>query len=95
MSFWYIEMPYAIMSIPKLTLPEIVETPTISNDMVWLLGVNSTLNKLAVKLELSWHVFKEEDLSSCSAEAYWAKERMEVMAITGDSSERNMMVIVY
>jgi hypothetical protein len=44
---------------------------------------------------LPWHVLREEDLSSFSAEAYWAKERMEVMAIIGDSSERRMMVIVY
>ena len=84
-----------MMSIPKLTLPEIDETPTISNVTVLLSGVNSTLNKLAVKLELSWHVFKEEDLSSLSAEAYSAKERMEMMAIIGDSSERCMMAIVY
>ena len=47
-----------------------------------------------MKLELSWHVFKDEDLSSFSAEAYRAKERMEVMNIIGDSSERRMMAIV-
>lgn len=83
-----------MISIPKLTLPETDETPTISNDTVLLLGVKTTLNKLAVKLELSWHVFREEDLSSLSAEAYWVRERMEVIAIIGDSSERRMMAIV-
>lgn len=95
MDFWYIEMPYAMILIPKLTLPETDETPTISNDTVWLSGVKTTLNKLAVKLELPWHVLREEDLSNFSAEACWAKERMEVMAIIGDSSERRMMVTVY
>jgi hypothetical protein len=84
-----------MISIPKLTLPETDETPTISNDTVWLSGVKTTLNKLAVKLELSWQVLREEDLSSFSAEAYWAKERMDMMAITGDSSERRMMAIIF
>jgi hypothetical protein len=56
-----------------------------------LSGVRTTLNKLAVKLELSWHVLRDEDFRSFSAEAYWTRENMETRAIIGDSNMRRMM----
>lgn len=37
------------------------ETPTTSNAMVLLSGVKMTLNKVAVKLELSWQGLRDFD----------------------------------
>lgn len=41
--------------------PAIVETPTMSKASDRLLGVKTTLKRVAEKLELDWQGFREED----------------------------------
>lgn len=53
--------PYAITCNSAVTLPWIDETPTTSNASVLLSGVKTTLNSVAVKLELSWQGFRDLD----------------------------------
>lgn len=48
-------------SISAVTLPAIDETPTTSNAKVLLSGVKMTLNRVAVKLELSWQGLRDFD----------------------------------
>lgn len=75
-----------------MTLPEIDETPTTSKVTVKFLGVNTTLNKLAVKLELSWHVFKDFDSISWMAETPESVESSERVKMKGESSMEDRMI---
>lgn len=47
----------------------------MSMDIDLLSGVNTTLKRLAVKLELSWHGFSELDSMSRMADASGEKEQ--------------------
>ena len=51
-----------------VTFPEIEDTPTTSKANVRLSGVKMTLNRVAVKFELSWHGFRDLDSISRIAE---------------------------
>jgi hypothetical protein len=86
--------PYAVTSIPNETLPWIEDTPTISNVIVLLLGVKTTLNKLAVKLELSWQVLRDFDSINLMAETPDRREEKESKVTTGDNIESLMMAVV-
>ncbi len=61
---WY---PYAEIWTSKMTLPSMEETADMSTATEPLLGVKTTLNRLAVKPEFSWHVLRELDLRTCSS----------------------------
>lgn len=63
--------------------------------IVLLLGVKTTLNKLAVKLELSWQVLRDFDSINLMAETPESKEDKERRVVTGDNIENLMMVVVY
>lgn len=63
--------------------------------MVLLLGVKTTLNKLAVKLELSWQVFRDFDSINLMAETPERREDKERRVKMGDNIENLMMEIVY
>jgi hypothetical protein len=54
-------------------------------------GVKTTLNKLAVKLELSWHVLRDEVSISCSAETPEKRARTAVKTIHGESIKKCMI----
>lgn len=62
------------MATSKTTLPSTEEVATMSTEAVLLFGVYTTLNKLAVKLESSWQVFNEFDVSMGSAAAKAERE---------------------
>jgi len=64
--------------------------------MVLLSGVKTTLNKLAVKLELSWQVLRDLDSINRMAEAPESRERKDVTKTKGESNnEDRMMADVY
>ncbi len=84
--------PYAVTSIPKVTLPWMEETPTTSKVSVKLLGVKTTLKRLAVKLELSWHVLRDFDSINRVAEAPERMERRDVSKTRGESNIENCMM---
>ena len=82
-------------SIPNDTLPWIEDTPTTSKVIVLLLGVKTTLNKLAVKLEFCWHALREFDSINRTAEAPERRERSVVKKTNGESNiEDRMMAFV-
>ena len=54
-------------------------------------GVKTTSNKLAVKLELSWHALSDFDSINRMADALDRKERREVKKTKGENSEDLMM----
>jgi hypothetical protein len=62
--------------------------------MVLLFGVKTTLNKLAVKLELSWQAFRELDSISLMACVPERRERSEKKKMRGENVE-DLMVAVY
>src|SRR6187551_2516089 len=72
----------------KMTLPWTDETATMSTLAVLLFGVKTTLNRLAVKLEFSWHVFNDLDWRMGSAATRLARL---ARAASGDSRENLMM----
>jgi hypothetical protein len=69
------------------------ETPTISKVRVRLLGVNTTLKRLAVKLELSWHVLRDFDSINRVPETPGRRDRKDVTKTRGDNIEYRMMAI--
>jgi hypothetical protein len=60
-----------------------------------LLGVNTTLNKLAVKLELSWHALRDFDSINRTADALEKEDSREVKMTKGENNEDLMMAILY
>ena len=68
------------------------ETPTTSKVMVLFSGVKTTLKRLAVKLELSWQVFRDLDSINLSAEAPESRERRESVEIKGESNDEDRMI---
>lgn len=62
--------------------------------IVLLLGVKTTLNKLAVKLELSWQVLRDFDSINLMAETPDRREEKESKVTTGDNVENLMIVNV-
>jgi hypothetical protein len=62
------------------------ETPTISNARLLLLGVKETLNKLAVKLELPWHVLRDFDSINRRADGPERRERRDIKTVKGGSN---------
>jgi hypothetical protein len=54
-------------------------------------GVKTTLNRLAVKLESSWHVFRELDESMGSAEVMEGRAAREERRRSGFASEKCMV----
>jgi hypothetical protein len=84
-----------VTSIPNDTLPWIEDTPTTSKVIVLLLGVKTTLNKLAVKLEFCWHALRDCDSINRTAEAPERRERSVVKKTNGESNiEDRMMAFV-
>jgi len=67
--------PYAMTSSCAVTLPLIDDTPTISRASDLLSGVKTTLNRVAVRFELSWHGLSDLDSMSRMAEASGDMER--------------------
>ena len=61
---------------------------------VLLLSVKTTLNRLAVKLELSWQVFKDFDSINLTAEAPERREKREREKIKGESNIEDRMMAV-
>jgi hypothetical protein len=59
--------------------------------MVLLFGVKTTLNKLAVKLELSWQAFREFDSINLTACVPERRERREKKKTRGESVEDLMV----
>jgi hypothetical protein len=87
--------PYAVTSIPKVTLPWMEETPTTSKVSVKLSGVKTTLKRLAVKLELSWHALRDFDSINRTAEVPERRERKDVSKTKGENNiEGRMMAFV-
>ena len=75
-----------------MKFPVRVEIPATSKARVLLLGVKMTLKRLAVKLELSTQVLREEDWMRRSvAAAVEMRESIEVDATKGESVEKRMM----
>jgi hypothetical protein len=70
------------------------ETPTISKVSVKLSGVKTTLNKLAVKLELAWQVFRDLVSINRMAEALERKERRDVRKTKGERNIEFLMAAV-
>jgi hypothetical protein len=70
------------------------ETPTISNVSVKLFGVKTTLNRLAVKLELSWQVLRDFDSINRIAEAPENSERRDVRNTKGESINEDLMMVI-
>lgn len=60
--------------ISAVTYPEIDDTPRILKAKLLLSGVKTTLNNVAVKLELAWQGFKDCDSISLSGDARGARE---------------------
>ena len=90
------DRPYAVTSIPKVTLPWMEETPTTSKVSVKLSGVKTTLKRLAVKLELSWHVLRDFDSINRMADAPERRERKDASKTKGESNiEDRMMALMY
>jgi hypothetical protein len=58
------------------------------------LGVKTTLKRLAVKLELSWHVFNDFDSINFSPETVEVIERRVVRKTNGDSEESRILATV-
>jgi len=73
-------------------LPWIEETPTTSKVRVLLFGVKTTLKRLAVKLELSWQVFRDLDSINLTAEAPERRERRERVKMKGESNIEDRML---
>ena len=88
--------PYAITCNSAVTFPEIVETPTTSNASVLLSGVKSTWKRVAVKLEFSWHGFRDLDSINRIANAVGKMLRREVrMSVNvGNVWCRRMLTVV-
>lgn len=63
----YTSSPYAKTVKPMVTLPLMVLTPLMSHAKVPLFGVKVTSKRVALKLLLSWHGFREEEVSMFSA----------------------------
>ena len=59
-----------------------------------MLGVKTTLNKLAVKLELSWHALRDFDSINRMAEAPERKDRRDVKKTKDENNEDLMMAIL-
>jgi hypothetical protein len=71
------------------------ETPTTSKVSVKLSGVKTTLKRLAVKLELSWHALRDFDSINRVAEVPERRERKGVSKTKGESIiEDRMMAFV-
>jgi hypothetical protein len=71
------------------------DTATISKVSVRFPGVKTTLNKLAVRLELAWHVLRELDSIKSMAAAVERRERREVRKTKGEhSTEDRMMAVI-
>jgi hypothetical protein len=87
------DRPYAETSIPKVTLPWMEETPTTSKVSVKLSGVKTTLKRLAVKLELSWHALRDFDSINRMAEVPERRERKDVSRTKGESDIEDRMVV--
>lgn len=66
----------------------------MSKVSVLLFGVKTTLNKLAVKLELAWQELREFDSINLMADALEKRERRDVKKTNGDSIECFMVAIV-
>ena len=62
--------------------------------MVELLGVKTTLNKLAVKLELAWQALRDCDSINRTAEAPERRERRVVRKTKGESNIEDRMMAV-
>lgn len=63
-------------------------------EIVLLLGVKTTLNKLAVNDELLWHVFSDFDSMRRIAETLEMRERTETTTPRGDDNIECLMVVV-
>jgi hypothetical protein len=71
------------------------DTATISKVRVRFPGVKTTLNKLAVRLELAWHVLRELDSIKSMAEAVERRERREIRKMKGEhKTEDRMMAVI-
>ena len=81
-------------SISASTYPLIDETPTTSKAKLPLSGVKTTLKRVAVKLELSWQGFSDDDSISRSADANGASvESAASESQAGfDNDEKSMLV---
>jgi len=64
----------------------------ISKVSVKLSGVKTTLNKLAVRPEFSWHVLRDFDSINRTAEALERRERREVRKTKGERSIGDLML---
>jgi hypothetical protein len=60
-----------------------------------LFGVKTTLNKLAVKLELSWQALREFDSINLMADTLEKKDRRAVKMTRGEDNEDLIMADVY
>jgi hypothetical protein len=57
--------------------------------------VKTTLNKLAVKPDCSWHVFNEFDLRSCSEATGEVREARTARSPRGFAIEGHMIAVVW
>jgi hypothetical protein len=70
------------------------DTAMMSKVIVALSGVKTTLNSLAVRLELSWHVLRDVDSIRLTAAAGVRRDRRETTQRKGErSSEDRMMAM--
>ena len=66
----------------------------MSNVRVLLLGVKTTLNRLAVKEELSWQVLRDLDSINRVAETLERRERSVVRMTNGEDNIEDLIVRV-